>query len=226
MAAPTQKVSLKTDMSSRPKNALDEKCYILRPLTIPPARQMFYQMCEIMLPEIQEMISRLPRNTDHLTCDSKEGWLSKSFIEKCREIVNKYVLEAVQKELLEDEKVVKEKVHSKEKEPKKTGSSLDYCNQMLSNIKKGIYKTVELKPVGLVHSRSESMDVGGSSKETDIQSDDEDEEYTIGEIIQSSIPEKMDHGDTEDDSDDNEVEIDIEAVEEINKMIAHSQMDK
>lgn len=209
-------MSLKHDMSAKPKNELDERYYVLRPLTVPPARQMYYQLCDLIIPQIQEKISRLPKFSGGY-CDPKNGWLPENFIADCRKIVNDHVLEAIQKELLEDKKVL-QAMTSKEKERKKeSGSNLDYCNQMLSNIKKGIYKTVDLQP--------RYIDTQ-LNKDTELisLSSDEENELTVGEIIQSSIPERMEEGEEEEHSDvsesSDEAEIDMEAVQEINEMIS------
>ncbi|RZB39524.1 general transcription factor 3C polypeptide 5 [Asbolus verrucosus] len=223
-----KKVSLKDDMSTKPRPELDERCYVLRPLTIPPARQMFYQLCDLILPEIQEMISELPRNPGSF-CHPKNGWLPNNFIENSRKIVNEHVLEAVQRELLEDKKIMQEKASKKEEKKKEGGSSLDYCNQMLSNIKKGIYKNVDLKPVSFI---PKDIDLGrlGDDIELISLSSDEENEFTVGEIIQSSIPEKMDDEEDHDDSDvsqsSEEAEIDMDAVREINQMISQSNVKK
>ncbi|XP_044266481.1 general transcription factor 3C polypeptide 5 [Tribolium madens] len=212
-----KKMSLKHDMSAKPKMELDERYYVLRPLTIPPARQMFYQLCDLILPQIQEKISRLPKSSGTF-CDPKNGWLPDNFITDCRKIVNDHVLEAVQRELLEDKKVLQEKTSKVKERKKESGSHLDYYNQMLSNIKKGIYKNVGLQPAYVPR----DFDPGPSDELINLSSDEENE-LTVGEIIQSSIPEKVDEG--EDENSDvsessEEAEIDMEAVQEINEMIS------
>jgi general transcription factor 3C polypeptide 5 (transcription factor C subunit 1) len=217
-----KKMSLKHDMSAKPKLEMDERYYVLRPLTIPPARQMFYQLCDLILPEIQEMISNLSKSSSGL-CHLKNGWLPDGFIETSRKVVNDHVLEAVQKELLEDKKVLQEK-ESKEKERKKEGvSSLDYYNQMLINIKKGIYRNVGVQP------SSSQRDVDPSQLVEDLEpislSSDEENEFTVSEIIQNAIPEKMDDGDEEEEHSEmgessDEAELDMEAAQEINEIIS------
>ncbi|XP_063913517.1 general transcription factor 3C polypeptide 5 [Zophobas morio] len=217
----TKKVSLKYDMSARPKMELDERYYVLRPLTLPPARQMFYQFCDLLIPEIQDMISRLPESSGGF-CHAKNGFLPDNFIEHCRRIVNDHVLEAVQKELLEDKKILQEKV-SKETESKDSGSHLDYYNQMLSNIKKGIYRNVGFQYSKIPREIDPEQDIELIS----LSSDEENDEYTVGEIIQSSMPERLDVAEEEEEQQSDvsessdEAEIDMDAVQEINEMISH-----
>ena len=208
-------------MSARPKMELDERYYVLRPLTLPPARQMFYQFCDLLIPEIQDMISRLPESSGGF-CHAKNGFLPDNFIEHCRRIVNDHVLEAVQKELLEDKKILQEKV-SKETESKDSGSHLDYYNQMLSNIKKGIYRNVGFQYSKIPREIDPEQDIELIS----LSSDEENDEYTVGEIIQSSMPERLDVAEEEEEQQSDvsessdEAEIDMDAVQEINEMISH-----
>lgn len=103
----------------------------------------------MLLPEIQEMVSRLPKLPAGAKFDPKNGWLPVNFTEQCREIVNKYVMDRVQEELLEDTIKMQQQNQSEhsEKQLLKESSSPTYCSQMLSNIKKGIYTSVNVPPI-------------------------------------------------------------------------------
>ncbi|XP_018332760.1 general transcription factor 3C polypeptide 5 [Agrilus planipennis] len=72
-----------------------ENHYILRPGVIPAFRQTLYQYCDLQLPEIQLMFEKLPKVPPDAKCHPKNGWLPENFTNQCREIVNQYVLEAV-----------------------------------------------------------------------------------------------------------------------------------
>lgn len=54
-----------------------------------------------MLPEIQNMLARLPEVTTGKECDFKNGWLPEHFYEQCKEVATKYVQEQAKKEFLE-----------------------------------------------------------------------------------------------------------------------------
>lgn len=102
----------------------------------------------MLLPEIQDMVSRLPKLPAGTKYDSKNGWLPVNFTEQCREIVNKYVMDRVQEELLEDSIKLQQQnqLEYSEKQQQKEHSSRTYCSKMLSNIKRGIYTSVNVSP--------------------------------------------------------------------------------
>lgn len=77
--------------NKRTRSAYNENSFMLRPNCLPMARQVFYQYCDILLPEIQVMLSRLPPALPNAQCDPKNGWFPSSFVEQCREIVTKYI---------------------------------------------------------------------------------------------------------------------------------------
>lgn len=66
-------------------------CY--RPGMIPTQRQIYYQYCDVKLPEIEEMISQSP--SPGAQCHAVRGWLAPGTNEKCREILTKYAREAL-----------------------------------------------------------------------------------------------------------------------------------
>lgn len=72
--------------------------HIFVPGIIPPARQMFYQYCDIKAPELETMLSRLPKVSHNMVCDPKCGWLPSGFDNQTRDIINMYVLEKLNKD--------------------------------------------------------------------------------------------------------------------------------
>uniref|UniRef100_A0A1B6FP34 General transcription factor 3C polypeptide 5 n=1 Tax=Cuerna arida TaxID=1464854 RepID=A0A1B6FP34_9HEMI len=78
-----------------PDSGLSENHYIFRPGMIPPSRQMFYQLCDIKVPEIELMVERLPRIQPGVKCHERLGWLPAGFAEQCRDIINNLVVEQI-----------------------------------------------------------------------------------------------------------------------------------
>ncbi|XP_012153767.2 general transcription factor IIIC subunit l(2)37Cd isoform X2 [Megachile rotundata] len=78
---------------------LNENAYIYRNGTIPPSRQMFYQYCDVLVDEIQEMLAKLPDPAPGIRCHEKRGWLPSGFDAQCREIINKQVRAVLRKQM-------------------------------------------------------------------------------------------------------------------------------
>lgn len=76
-----------------------ENVYIYRAGTIPPSRQMFYQYCDILVDEIQEMLAKLPDPLPGTKCHEKRGWLPSDIDVQCREIINKQVRAVLRKQM-------------------------------------------------------------------------------------------------------------------------------
>ncbi|XP_071442743.1 general transcription factor 3C polypeptide 5 [Hetaerina americana] len=68
-----------------------ESLYVFRPGLLPPSMQMFYQYCDLQVPEIQDMLDSLPDSGPDLVCTEQNGWLPPGFDDKCRDIINHYV---------------------------------------------------------------------------------------------------------------------------------------
>ncbi|KAF2352034.1 Transcription factor IIIC subunit 5 [Trinorchestia longiramus] len=84
--------------SSTAEECLREENYIYRPGCIPPYRQMFYQYCDVLVPEIQQVLERCVLETnERLCCDPRYGWLSRRAEEECRSIMGRVVEAAVRK---------------------------------------------------------------------------------------------------------------------------------
>ncbi|XP_077296851.1 general transcription factor IIIC subunit l(2)37Cd [Arctopsyche grandis] len=72
---------------------LEESVYVLKPGMLPPRRQMFYQYCNLKIPEIEEMLSKLGEVLPGSSCDERRGWMPYGFDNQCRNIITSYVLE-------------------------------------------------------------------------------------------------------------------------------------
>ncbi|GLH00761.1 hypothetical protein R5R35_002683 [Gryllus longicercus] len=79
-----------------------ENMYVFRPGMVPPSRQMFYQYCDVYVPEIQEMIIKLPPPAPDAVCHEKHGWMPSGLDDQCREILNRLVTEVLRKEMTQD----------------------------------------------------------------------------------------------------------------------------
>lgn len=49
------------------------------------------QYCDIRVPQIQEMLDKIPTPLSGATCNEKSGWLPTSFDDQCREILTDIV---------------------------------------------------------------------------------------------------------------------------------------
>ncbi|CAG4943942.1 unnamed protein product [Colias eurytheme] len=80
------------DESSTEEHIPEGSVYF-KPFTIPPQRQIYYMYCDIQVPEVQEILSVEPP-TGYL-CHAKRGWLAPDAAQKCRDIIFKYIKQAV-----------------------------------------------------------------------------------------------------------------------------------
>ncbi|KAF6211179.1 hypothetical protein GE061_014294 [Apolygus lucorum] len=96
------KDTLSTDNVEAEEDQIHKTSFQFVPDTLPPARQLFYQYCDVKVPEIEAMLSRLPKVSPSMTCDPKHGWLPPGFDNQCRTIINKYVLVLLKATISED----------------------------------------------------------------------------------------------------------------------------
>ncbi|XP_076243730.1 general transcription factor IIIC subunit l(2)37Cd isoform X2 [Calliopsis andreniformis] len=87
------------ERSNRKEQDMNENVYIYREGMIPPSRQMFYQYCDILVDEIQEMLAKLPDPLPNTKCHEKRGWLPIGFDVQCREIINRQVRAVLRKQM-------------------------------------------------------------------------------------------------------------------------------
>ncbi|XP_076221221.1 general transcription factor IIIC subunit l(2)37Cd isoform X2 [Nomia melanderi] len=88
-----------TEQGYKKEQQLTENVYIYREGTVPPSRQMFYQYCDVLVEEIQEMLAKLPDPLPTARCHEKRGWLPSGFDAQCREIINKQVRAVLRKQM-------------------------------------------------------------------------------------------------------------------------------
>ncbi|XP_065203114.1 general transcription factor 3C polypeptide 5 [Planococcus citri] len=70
---------------------IEENCYVFKPGYLPPHGQMFYQLCDIHIPEIQQKLETF----DDCEYDLKNGWLPEEFCDEIRKTIDKYILETL-----------------------------------------------------------------------------------------------------------------------------------
>lgn len=56
--------------------------------TIPPFRARHYQLEDIHIPKIQDMLHKIPSPLSGVSCNEKRGWLPEGFMEQCRDILS------------------------------------------------------------------------------------------------------------------------------------------
>ncbi|KAF2904878.1 hypothetical protein ILUMI_01295 [Ignelater luminosus] len=199
----TDKFSLKdcSNQKSKSKPPVDETFYILKPNMLPPARQMFYQYCDVQLPEIQNMLAKLPETTKDLQYHQKNGWLPNGFHDQCREIVNKYVTIQVKELLLEDKK-------------KKDEEQSTFSTQKVEDEK-------DDKQEDTVDGTIDDLIVIDDDDSTGNREDSDENQSGMGGG--DELDGNMEMSDSEDDNDrrgaNEDEDIDLDAVEEINKII-------
>ncbi|KZC07299.1 General transcription factor 3C polypeptide 5, partial [Dufourea novaeangliae] len=88
-----------TEQSNKKEQQVNENVYIYREGTVPPSRQMFYQYCDVLVDEIQEMLAKLPDPLPTIRCHEKRGWLPSGFDIQCREIINRQVRAVLRKQM-------------------------------------------------------------------------------------------------------------------------------
>ncbi|XP_060083359.1 general transcription factor 3C polypeptide 5-like [Ylistrum balloti] len=115
----------------------EEEQYIYTPTTIPPCRQMFYQLCDIRAPKIQHIIHR--NDGKEKTCTEKDGWCEPMAIDKCRDLMSYYTMKILSNE--EEQQV----------------SMVDYIAQRKANLRKKKTRLARINKFGddMVESDSE-----------------------------------------------------------------------
>ncbi|XP_070156549.1 general transcription factor 3C polypeptide 5 [Polyergus mexicanus] len=91
--------TLSQQQNPKKERHLHENVYIYREGMVPPSRQMFYQYCDVLIGEIQEMLAKLPDPLPGIKCHEKRGWLPTGFDVQCREILNKQVRAVLRKRM-------------------------------------------------------------------------------------------------------------------------------
>jgi len=99
-----------------------EVSYAYRPGVIPECRQMFYQYCDLHVPEIQEMLNMTQLNE---TCDERHGWYPPNVEEDCRKILNKHIVKAFGQEKRTKRKAEEDEEEEEEEEEEEDGDEAD-----------------------------------------------------------------------------------------------------
>ncbi|KAG0704432.1 General transcription factor 3C polypeptide 5 [Chionoecetes opilio] len=68
-----------------------EDLYVFRPGMIPPYRQMFYQYCDIQVPEIQGLLEEAILTGANKVCSEKYGWLPAGVEVTCRNRMSRLI---------------------------------------------------------------------------------------------------------------------------------------
>ncbi|KAK9707969.1 Tau95 Triple barrel domain [Popillia japonica] len=179
-------------------NGVSESAFMLKPGVMPPARQTFYQYCDVHLPEIQTMLNRLPPIMPGTVCDFKNGWLPNKFTDQCREIVNKYMIEQVQKANQEESRLLMEE----------QGQS-DSVSAATSSIE-------EQKEQDLLEISDSDSDSDSEYLPSDLSDNDEDD---VPESSKKTYKKKTVPSSADNEADDDDDEIDMEAVDDVNKLL-------
>ncbi|KAI4497994.1 hypothetical protein M0802_006818 [Mischocyttarus mexicanus] len=91
--------NLSMEPNETKETEMNENMYIYREGMVPPSRQMFYQYCDILVEEVQEMLAKLPDPLPGTRCHEKRGWLPIGFDSQCREIINKQIRNVLRKKM-------------------------------------------------------------------------------------------------------------------------------
>ncbi|XP_076762413.1 general transcription factor IIIC subunit l(2)37Cd [Xylocopa sonorina] len=94
-----QNTATSQEQNFKREQDLSENVYIYREGMVPPSRQMFYQYCDVLVDEIQEMLAKLPDPLPGTKCHEKRGWLPSGIDVQCREIINKQVRAVLRKQM-------------------------------------------------------------------------------------------------------------------------------
>nr|XP_002130110.1 general transcription factor 3C polypeptide 5-like isoform X2 [Ciona intestinalis] len=71
----------------------NDSVYIYEPGVLPAYRQMFYQACDIKLPEVEQLISRQPPG--ELKCTEKDGWFVPGTAHEVRNSLSKDIFKTI-----------------------------------------------------------------------------------------------------------------------------------
>ncbi|KAI4466175.1 general transcription factor iiic polypeptide 5 [Holotrichia oblita] len=204
VTANTPKVSLNEVVENAANDAdneaVSESAFMLKPGVMPPARQTFYQYCDVHLPEIQTMLNRLPPIMPGTDCDFKNGWLPNKFTDQCRDIVNKYMIEQVQKANQEENRRLMEEQGQ--------GDSVSVAAS----------STEEQKEQDFLEISDSDSDSDSEYLPSDLSDNDEDYNDTSANS-KKTYKKKTEPSSAEIDAEDDDDEIDMEAVDDVNKLL-------
>nr|XP_061836875.1 general transcription factor 3C polypeptide 5-like [Nerophis lumbriciformis] len=108
---PTQEGSGSSRDQVRVSYQLKESSYVFKEGMLPPHRQMFYQLCDLEVQRIQDVIQQ--NSGTEQVCDERDGWCTVGTTDKLRDIISAMV-----------KKVIRELKPPLQKMPKRPGSSV------------------------------------------------------------------------------------------------------
>lgn len=97
----------KPDDVTEAADIADTEDYVYTADKIPPCRQMYYQLCDLLVDEIQYMIKK--NDGKEKVCDERDGWCVTGVIDRCRDIIS----ENTRKILVNEDKFITNAVHKK-----------------------------------------------------------------------------------------------------------------
>ncbi|XP_054613736.1 general transcription factor 3C polypeptide 5 isoform X1 [Dunckerocampus dactyliophorus] len=90
---PTQEGSSTSRDPVRVSYQLKESSYIFREGMLPPHRQMFYQLCDLDVPRIQEVIQQ--NSGAEQICNERDGWCAVGTTDKLRDLISAMVKKVI-----------------------------------------------------------------------------------------------------------------------------------
>lgn len=144
------------------------------------------------------MLNRLPPIMPGTVCDFKNGWLPNKFTDQCREIVNKYMIEQVQKANQEESRLLMEE----------QGQS--------NSVSAATSSIEEQKEQDLLEISDSDSDSDSEYLPSDLSDNDEDD---VPESSKKTYKKKTVPSSADNEADDDDDEIDMEAVDDVNKLL-------
>ncbi|XP_077353459.1 general transcription factor 3C polypeptide 5 [Festucalex cinctus] len=93
---PTEESSSTSKDSVQISYQQQDSSYIFREGMLPPHRQMFYQLCDLYVPSIQEVIKQ--NNGAEQVCDERDGWCTVGTTDKLRDIISSMVRKIIREQ--------------------------------------------------------------------------------------------------------------------------------
>ncbi|XP_077478526.1 general transcription factor 3C polypeptide 5 [Stigmatopora argus] len=105
---PTQDASSTSRDPVQTSYLLKDSSYIFREGMLPPHRQMFYQLCDLQVPRIHEIIEQ--NNGTEQVCDERDGWCPVGTTDKLRDIISTMVKKVIRAQKMPTQKQPRRRV--------------------------------------------------------------------------------------------------------------------
>ncbi|KAI5744122.1 hypothetical protein M8J77_025875 [Diaphorina citri] len=87
------RMAIKCQSNEEPKDSKPpEKYYMYRAGYIPPFRQMYYQLCDVDVPSVKELLASSPLRD---VCHEKHGWYSETLFDDIRTIITNSIVKTL-----------------------------------------------------------------------------------------------------------------------------------